>query len=406
VHKEDNKLEEMELELGTLLKKARQEKGLSLDDIQEETKIRKKYLEAIEENNFDILPGNVYLKVFIKGYAREVDINYQALLENYPILNIKEEKESNLQKDYLNGTKVSSSNQNHNKKNPLKIIFIILLLLFLGAAAVYTYQYVNNSEIRLLNQQNSIQENIEEESELLEVENNDDSASAAEEDEEEIDKENAVNSEEDLDSSLRIFNDDSFENELTDNLFDSFDSDILTEENTEIIEQNNFQELNGLNSQEQNQINEIIISEKTESKESGKERNDSAAVDVESEVEEEEVQNTERTQLDANESETAAGSVEEETVADFDNTLLFSAADTVWVSVDLDGENVFSGILEDGDQREFEVDQRLYIKIGNGNAITAKINGEVYGPWAGNGEIAEVEFINQDQEIRINNLRD
>ena len=181
MHKEDNKLEEMELELGTLLKKARQEKGLSLDDIQEETKIRKKYLEAIEENNFDILPGNVYLKVFIKGYAREVDINYQALLENYPILNIKEEKESNLQKDYLNGTKVSSSNQNHNKKNPLKIIFIILLLLFLGAAAVYTYQYVNNSEIRLLNQQNSIQENIEEESELLEVENNDDSASAAEE---------------------------------------------------------------------------------------------------------------------------------------------------------------------------------------------------------------------------------
>jgi cytoskeletal protein RodZ len=55
----------MELELGTLLKKAREEKGLSLDDIQEETKIRKKYLEAIEENNFDILPGKVYLKVLL-----------------------------------------------------------------------------------------------------------------------------------------------------------------------------------------------------------------------------------------------------------------------------------------------------------------------------------------------------
>ncbi|MFP4199486.1 MAG: helix-turn-helix domain-containing protein, partial [Halanaerobium sp.] len=78
----------MELELGSLLKRARQEKGLSLDDIQEETKIRKKYLEAIEENNFDVLPGNVYLKVFIKGYAREVGIDYQKLLENYEILTI------------------------------------------------------------------------------------------------------------------------------------------------------------------------------------------------------------------------------------------------------------------------------------------------------------------------------
>ncbi|ODS49649.1 MAG: hypothetical protein A8274_1386, partial [Halanaerobium sp. 4-GBenrich] len=44
-----------DIELGTLLKKARQEKGLTLDDIQERTKIRKKYLEAIEANNFDIL---------------------------------------------------------------------------------------------------------------------------------------------------------------------------------------------------------------------------------------------------------------------------------------------------------------------------------------------------------------
>lgn len=404
MHKEDNKLEEMELELGTLLKKARQEKGLSLDDIQEETKIRKKYLEAIEENNFDILPGNVYLKVFIKGYAREVDINYQALLENYPILNIKEEKESNLQKDYLNGTKVSSNNQKKNKKNPLKIIFIILLILFLGAAAVYTYQYVNNSEIRLLNQQNRTQENIEEESELLEVENNNGSASAAEEEDLE---ESAANSENESASELEIFNDDSFENELTDNLFDSFDSEVLTEENTEIIDQNNFQEMNGLNSQEQNQINEIIISEESDIEESEpKVETPADNEDADTGMEAESSAESSQTEAEIAEAENAVNSVEEAADADFDNTLAFSATDTVWVTVDLDGENVFSGILEDGDQREFEVDERLYIKIGNGNAITAEINGEIYGPWAGNGEIAEVEFINQDQEIRINNLRD
>lgn len=406
----------MELELGTLLKKARQEKGLSLDDIQEETKIRKKYLEAIEENNFDILPGNVYLKVFIKGYAREVDINYQALLENYEILNIKEEKESNLQKDYLNGTKVSNSNKNNNKKNPLKIIFIILLILFLGAAAVYTYQYVNNSEIRLLNQNNSSQENIEEESELLEVENNESTAPEAAELDNEVETGSDEASEGDRDEELEVFDDSSYENDLTADLFDSFDSDVLTEENTEIIDQNNFQELDGLNSEEQNQINEIIVSEEGDSENTDavteEEISDESAAESEvesgseSEVEEEATAENTQTVTEAENESAADNSAENAVNADFDNSLTFSAADTVWVTVDRDGENVFSGILENGDQQEFEVEERLYIKIGNGNAITAEINGEVYGPWAGNGEIAEVEFINEEQEFTINNLRD
>lgn len=405
MRKEDNKLEEMELELGTLLKKARQEKGLSLDDIQEETKIRKKYLEAIEENNFDVLPGNVYLKVFIKGYAREVGINYQALLENYKILNIKEEKESNLQKDYLNGTKVSTANKNKNRKNPVKIIFIILLILFLGAAAVYTYQYVNNSEIRLLNQKNNSQENINEESELLEVQNNNDSASAAEEVKNKDQETTGENSAADQNSELNVLNNDnSPADDLTAEIFDSMDSDVLTEENTEIIDQNSFQELDGLNSQEQSQINKIIVSEDAETQET-----DSAEMktsETQPELESDTQIDNNQSKIEITAEETASSSVEDEANPDFDNTLLFLASDTVWVTVDLDGSNVFSGILEAGDQRQFEIDERLYIKIGNGKAITAEINGEAYGPWAGSGEIAEVEFVNEGEDIVINNLRD
>jgi hypothetical protein len=33
------------------------------------------------------------------------------------------------------------------------------------------------------------------------------------------------------------------------------------------------------------------------------------------------------------------------------------------------------------------------------------VAGENYGPWAGDGEIAEVEFLNEDEQITINNLR-
>lgn len=399
----------MELELGTLLKKAREEKGLSLDDIQEETKIRKKYLEAIEENNFDILPGKVYLKVFIKGYAREVDINYQALLENYEILNIKEEKESNLQKDYLNGTKVSSGSKNKDRKNPFEIIFIILLILFLGAAVVYTYQYINNSEIRLLNQQQSQNENIEEDSQLLEVE-------------ESSSEETAPENEEEINSSAENSSDNSTNASDNNNLLDSFDSSIFTEENTEIIDQNNFNGLEGLDAQEQNQISEIIISEElgqqqieeneqeeiVQPETGAGEEQDSIQSEAE-ELNEAAIENEEQSAAEAvnsdNSDPESVNETDNQEEAVLENNIEIKASDTVWVTIDVDGSNAFSGILEAGDQQQFEIADSLYIKIGNGSAITAEINGEVYGPWAENAAIAEVEFLNEGEEITINNLR-
>ena len=394
----------MELELGSLLKKAREEKELSIDDIQEETKIRKKYLEAIEENNFEILPGNVYLKVFIKGYAREVGLDYQELLAKYQVLNIKEKKESNLQKDYLSGTKVSSNSKKKNRKNPFKIIFIILLILFLGAGAVYTYQYVSNSEIRLLNQQSTQEKNAAGESQLSDI-NKDQSTEIIVEDREtasELAEEtdgNNGSSETGTESDINLSETANDNESLADDLLDSFDSSVLNEENTEIIDQNNFDELDGLNSQEQNQITEIIISEEndqsTDNEENIQENEDIAL---------EENNNSNNNNEDSTTADTEEIEEDEEPVVA--NEITITASDTVWITVDLDGANVFSGILEAGDQQEFELENRLYIKIGNGSAITAEMGSETYGPWAGDGEIAEVEFLREGEEIVINNLRE
>ncbi|MFZ5943635.1 MAG: helix-turn-helix domain-containing protein [Bacillota bacterium] len=68
--------------VGEILKNARLSAGLSIGDIEERTKIRSKYLEAIEEENFEILPGKVYVKAFVKSYAKSLDLdNDKALLE-------------------------------------------------------------------------------------------------------------------------------------------------------------------------------------------------------------------------------------------------------------------------------------------------------------------------------------
>ncbi|MEK4228803.1 helix-turn-helix domain-containing protein [Solibacillus sp. FSL H8-0538] len=70
-------------ELGARLKEARLAKGYSLDDLQEITKIQKRYLVGIEEGNYSIMPGSFYVRAFIKQYAEAVGLEPDALLAEY-----------------------------------------------------------------------------------------------------------------------------------------------------------------------------------------------------------------------------------------------------------------------------------------------------------------------------------
>jgi cytoskeletal protein RodZ len=56
-------------QLGELLKETRQNKEVSLEEVEEELRIRKKYLQALEEEDFSIMPPEVYVKGFLRNYA-------------------------------------------------------------------------------------------------------------------------------------------------------------------------------------------------------------------------------------------------------------------------------------------------------------------------------------------------
>ncbi|WP_231516898.1 helix-turn-helix domain-containing protein [Sporolactobacillus terrae] len=71
-------------ELGQELKTAREQKGLSFDDLQKITKIQKRYLEAIEKGDYSQLPGEFYTRAFIKSYAESVGLDFKSLAEQYP----------------------------------------------------------------------------------------------------------------------------------------------------------------------------------------------------------------------------------------------------------------------------------------------------------------------------------
>ena len=66
--------------IGQTLKAAREKKGYTLDDLQQITKIQKRYLIAIEENNFEALPGQFYVRAFVRQYANTVGLDGDAVV--------------------------------------------------------------------------------------------------------------------------------------------------------------------------------------------------------------------------------------------------------------------------------------------------------------------------------------
>jgi len=78
-------------QLGPIFKEARAESGKSIDDAVKETKIAKKYLFAIENENFDIFPGETYLIGFIRNYSQFLGLDPDEMVLKYRDFKIQEQ---------------------------------------------------------------------------------------------------------------------------------------------------------------------------------------------------------------------------------------------------------------------------------------------------------------------------
>jgi len=69
--------------LGQKLRKAREERDISISEVAEQTRISALYLEAIEKDEYKILPGGIFNKGFIKSFAKYVGIDEHEALQDY-----------------------------------------------------------------------------------------------------------------------------------------------------------------------------------------------------------------------------------------------------------------------------------------------------------------------------------
>lgn len=69
--------------VGVILARRRKERGLTTAAVSEKIRIRRIYLEALEEDRYDDLPGKAYIAGFIRGYAGVLDLDGDALVQLY-----------------------------------------------------------------------------------------------------------------------------------------------------------------------------------------------------------------------------------------------------------------------------------------------------------------------------------
>ena len=70
-------------EIGISLREARLRQGLDLAEIEQATKVRSRYLKALEEEQFEFLPGQTYVKGFLKAYADHLGLDGDLYVEEF-----------------------------------------------------------------------------------------------------------------------------------------------------------------------------------------------------------------------------------------------------------------------------------------------------------------------------------
>ncbi|MFH1429335.1 MAG: RodZ domain-containing protein [Candidatus Margulisiibacteriota bacterium] len=114
------------LTTGRLMQNARLKARISLEQLSKDTKIRIKYIQAIEDDNFSVIPERVAVKGFIKICAESLGLKQDEVLEHY----IRETGERH-KYGTDNKTYIANNNPNNSMKKGLTAVGIAVVLLIL-----------------------------------------------------------------------------------------------------------------------------------------------------------------------------------------------------------------------------------------------------------------------------------
>jgi cytoskeleton protein RodZ len=122
-------------EIGSTLREARVRRKLTLQQAEQDTKIRVKYLQAMENEEFEVMPGPTYVKGFLRTYAVYLDLDPKIILDEYRSRGLPDEEHEPF------GGSSALRPRSHRGRNTLAFVAVLCLLVL----ALFYMLGLNNS---------------------------------------------------------------------------------------------------------------------------------------------------------------------------------------------------------------------------------------------------------------------
>jgi len=125
-------------DIGNFLKERREARGISLIEVEKDLKIRKKYLQALEEGNVDAIPGKTYLIGYLRNYSKYLGVNEENINQIIQTYHNLEKKESGLKKTKEENIYLKTKDRSIFEKKrfffPIKYVYLtsFVLIIFVG----------------------------------------------------------------------------------------------------------------------------------------------------------------------------------------------------------------------------------------------------------------------------------
>lgn len=122
-------------DFGTRMKRLREERGVSLRQIADATKISKGFLEALERNDISRLPGGIFSRAFVRSYAIEIGLDpeqtVREFLVQFPHDSVTAGSPHVAQKDY--------ESDPPSRRGPAMVLTVVAISVLIGVLLLLTF---------------------------------------------------------------------------------------------------------------------------------------------------------------------------------------------------------------------------------------------------------------------------
>ena len=112
-------------EIGNTLRETRVRRKLTLQRVEEDTKIRVKYVQAMESEDFDVMPGATYVKGFLRTYATYLELDPEVIVDEYRSRGLRDRDPQ----EPFGGSSIIGAPRRHRGRNTVLFVAVVCLLM-------------------------------------------------------------------------------------------------------------------------------------------------------------------------------------------------------------------------------------------------------------------------------------